>query len=269
MPAEGDEMHAPLDDTLDHRTAVQSSAAVLSRLREASPRVHCITNTVAQNFTANVLLAIGAQPSMTVSPEEVAAFATGADALLINLGTFDRERAWSIGLAVTAAVTAGRPWALDPVLIDRSPFRANLARDLMSRGPAAMRLNAAEFEALAGASATADRVTAFAAERVMAVTLSGAIDLIADGRRCVTLANGHPLMARITAMGCAASALVAACLAVEADRWQASLAAMTIFGIAGELAGERSQGPGSFAVNFIDALHQLDETALIDRARVS
>jgi hydroxyethylthiazole kinase len=269
MPAEGDEMHAPRDYTLDRRAAVQSSAAVLSRLRETSPRVHCITNTVAQNFTANVLLAIGAQPSMTVSPEEVAAFAGGAAALLINLGTFDRERAWSIGLAVTAAVTAGRPWVLDPVLIDRSPFRANLARDLMSRGPAALRLNTAEFEVLAGPPATLDRVKAFASDRATAVALSGATDLIADASRCVTLTNGHPLMAKITAMGCAASALVAACLAVEADRWQASLAAMTMFGIAGEQAGERSQGPGSFAVNFIDALHQLDATALIDRARVS
>ena len=262
-------MHAPLDRSLDPRTVTLSCAGVLTRLREKAPRVHCITNTVAQNFTANVLLAAGAQPSMTISREEIAAFAGGADALLVNLGTFDRERAEAIGLAVEAATSASCPWVLDPVLIDRSPFRAALARDLMSRRPATVRLNAAEFAVLAGPSQSPETVGAFAAEHKVVVAVSGSVDCIADAQRTAALANGHPLMARITAMGCAASALVAACLAVESDRWLASLAAAMMFGIAGEIAGKTARAPGSFAVAFIDALYTIEPASLVERARLS
>jgi len=70
----------------------QAAAGIFSRLRTRAPRVHCITNAVAQNFTANVLLAAGCVPSMTLSAEEIGSFVAGAGSLLVNLGTFDRER---------------------------------------------------------------------------------------------------------------------------------------------------------------------------------
>ena len=88
MPAEG-EMRAPQRSS-DDLPAI--TADVLERIREKRPRVHCITNAVAQNFTANMLLAAGAVPSMTIAQKEVRAFAARADALLVNLGTFDAER---------------------------------------------------------------------------------------------------------------------------------------------------------------------------------
>jgi hydroxyethylthiazole kinase len=248
--------------------AAQGAADVLSRLRTKPPRVHCITNSVAQNFTANVLLAVGAQPSMTISPEEIGHFAGGADALLVNLGTFDRERAEAIDIAVAAAVAAKRPWVLDPVLIDRSPPRAALARELLKRKPAALRLNAAEFVALGG-KADAPAVRDFAAAHSTVVALSGAADLVAGGGQVATLGNGHPLMARITAMGCAASALVAACLAVESDPFIAAIAGMSILGVAGEIAGDTAEGPGSLAVSILDSLYRLDPATLAARAKVS
>jgi hydroxyethylthiazole kinase len=261
MPAEGDEMQA----SPDLRALAQSAADVLARLRAKTPRVHCITNSVAQAFTANVLLAVGAQPSMTISPEEIGHFAGSADALLVNLGTFDRERGEAIDIAVASATAAKRPWVLDPVLIDRSPPRAALARELLKRRPAALRLNAAEFAALAGAETPA----AFAAASATIVALSGATDVIASGDHSVSLGNGHPLMARITAMGCAGSALVAACLAVEDDPWLASLAGLSILGVAGEIAGEVWKGPGSFAVAILDALYHLQPAELDKRAKVT
>src|SRR3974377_1423957 len=76
------------------------AADVLARIRERAPRVHCITNSVAQQYTANMLLAAGAVPSMTISADEIGAFVAGADALLVNLGTFDRERKSAIELVV-------------------------------------------------------------------------------------------------------------------------------------------------------------------------
>src|SRR5437899_6715494 len=96
------------------------SADILARIRARRPRVHCITNAVAQNFTANLLLAAGAIPSMTVAPDEIADFVGTADALLVNLGTFDRERREAVEIAVKQVVNVGRPWVLDPVFVDRS-----------------------------------------------------------------------------------------------------------------------------------------------------
>src|SRR5712691_194996 len=113
-------MHAP-------RELAQAAAGILSRIRARRPRVHCITNAVAQNFTANMLLATGAVPSMTLSPEEIGAFVAGANALLVNLGTLDIERREATAVAVEAATRGNLPWVLDPVFIDRSTARAAFA----------------------------------------------------------------------------------------------------------------------------------------------
>jgi hydroxyethylthiazole kinase len=76
-------------------------------------------------------------------------------------------------------------------------------------------------------------------------------------------------MTKVTAMGCAGSALVAACLAVESDAWLATVAALVAFGVAGEVAAARARGPGSFAVEIVDAVHALDRGTLTERARVT
>jgi len=256
-------MHAPVEDFAD------IAADVLARVRDRAPLVHCITNTVAQNFTANVLLAAGAAPSMTVSPEEIIGFVTTADALLINLGTFDAERRDAVDLALGAAEAARTPWVLDPVLVDRSSARAAFAVTLLRRGPKAVRLNHSEFAALFGGEAS-DEATARAAKACGAVVaLTGGIDVVADGTRRAVIRNGHPLMGLVTAMGCAGSALLGAALAVEVDAWHAAIAAVAVLGVAGEIAGASAAGPGSFAVAIIDALHGLDRAALRARIKVT
>jgi hydroxyethylthiazole kinase len=242
-----------------------AAAELLERLRARAPRVHCITNGVAQNFTANVLLAAGCLPSMTVSVEEIGAFAASANALLVNLGTLDAERRAAIAIAVQRASSA--PWVLDPVFVDRSSLRADFARELIARQPSVMRLNHAEFSALAAAAPARPAVAAYARENAIVLGLSGETDLVTDGARAADIANGHALMAKVTAMGCAASALVAACLAVEPDAFLATAAALIIIGVAGELAAAKAQGPGSFAVAILDALHNLDGPTLIARAK--
>lgn len=241
------------------------AADTLERLRERRPRVHCITNMVAQNFTANVLLAAGPIPSMTISPDEVAAFAASADAVLVNLGTFDADRRVASETAIAQVRAADRPWVLDPVLIDRSPPRAEFARKLASQVPSAIRLNDAEFKALA-ASVSAEQ---YAASRRTVVAITGETDLVTDGERTVKIGNGHPLMARVTVMGCAETALVAAALAVEQDPLNAVASAILLFGIAGEVAGEVASGPGTFAVHILDALFNLDRATIRARAKVS
>jgi hydroxyethylthiazole kinase len=238
------------------------AATVLQRIRERSPRVHCITNTVAQQFTANVLLAAGAVPSMTLSPQEIGNFVAGADALLVNLGTFDAERRAAVAAALDAAVARGKPWLLDPVFIERSELRADFARALVERKPAVVRLNQAEFSALSGNDQAGHAPGRFAKAHGTVVALTGRVDIVADGARRLKIANGDPLMGQVTAMGCAGSALLCAALAVEPDPWLATIAALTSFGVAGEVAARDATGPGSFAVAIIDALHRLDSAIL-------
>ena len=94
-------MHLP--EALSHDAVPAMAAGLIEQVRARSPRVHCITNVVAQNFTANVLLAMGCVPSMTLSAEEIGDFVAGAQGLLVNLGTFDAERRAATLIAIEAA----------------------------------------------------------------------------------------------------------------------------------------------------------------------
>jgi hydroxyethylthiazole kinase len=255
-------MHAPVE-------FADVAVEVLARVRESAPRVHCITNTVAQNFTANVLLAAGAVPSMTISPEEIAAFVSSADALLVNLGTLDAERRGAIEAALGATAGMRKPWVLDPVFIDRSPARAAFARALLACSPAVVRLNRSEFAPLFDGDASDEAAARVAKTSATVVALTGDIDVVADGMRRAAIRNGHPLMGLVTAMGCAGSALLAAALAVESDAWLAAVAALAALGVAGEIAGAVAAGPGSLAIGIIDALHGLDGATLRARMKVT
>lgn len=247
----------------------ERAAACLARLRRIGPRVHSMTNIVAQNFTANVLLAAGVQPSMTIATDEVAAFTARSGALLINIGTLDPLLREAIPVAIAAARESGKRFVFDPVLIDRSPPRLALAREIVAGGPAVLRANPTEFEALAGAPGDESAVAGFARAHGTVVAITGAIDLVTDGTRIVRVANGHPLMGRVTAVGCAGTALIAAFCAIEDDVLLATVAGLLALEIAGEIAAERAAGPGSFATALIDALYTLTPETLAARARLS
>ncbi len=261
-------------------------ADTLDRLRAQGPLVHSITNLVVTNSTANALLAVGASPAMVESAEEAGPFARVADALVINLGTMTAERARGMHAAASAARDAGTPWVLDPVAVGALAFRSTVAVELLAHRPQAIRGNASEILALdallggapaiagRGVDAAHDAASALDAARRLAersgavVTVSGPVDRVTDGRRLAEVANGHPLMPRVTGLGCTATALVGACLAVEPDPLLASACGMTLIGLAGELAAERARGPGSLQVELLDALHRLDRPTILARARL-
>lgn len=231
-------------------------AAVLARVAESRPRVQCLTNTVAQNVTANMLLAFGAVPSMAVHVDEVAAMADGAGAILINIGTINAESELAIPKLLEVALERGKPLVFDPVFVELSPLRRHIAREVLRLPDLVVRGNAAEMAALAfdlAAARNATRVT------------TGKIDRIESAAASYAVAHGHPLMTRVTGLGCAAGALIAACCAVEADKAVAAAAALTAYGIAGEIAAGRCRGPGSFEVELIDAVAALDEATLTER----
>lgn len=237
------------------------AGALLTRVRARGPRIHCITNTVAANTVANALLAVGAEPSMTANPEEVADFVAGADALSINLGTLNQEHREAIRRAVAVANAECKPWQLDPVFVQRAQLRRAFALELLDAEPAVVRANSAELDCLT-VGATAARFGA------TTICVTGAEDRVYDASRSVRLDNGHPLMAKVTATGCAASALIGAFLSVEPDAWIATSCAIAVLGVAGSQAGESATAPGSFQVALIDSLYRIDTPALRARLRV-
>lgn len=242
---------------------------LIALVRERRPRVHCVTNSVVQALTANVLLAAGAIPSMTTSPDEIGHFAASADALLVNLGTLDAERRDAIEIALEVARDDGIPWVLDPVLIDRSEPRAELARTLALKEPRVVRANAAEFGALIGGEANPEALDRFALDNITVAACTGATDLVTSGAKRARIENGHEWMAQVTGIGCAETALIGAFVAIEDDEFVAAAAGLLTMGVAGEIAATQAKGPGSFAVSLIDALAALDAASIETKARIA
>lgn len=249
--------------------------ATLAAMRARSPLVHCITNFVAMNMAANTLLAAGASPAMVHSVAEAAEFATLADALTINPGTPDPDWVEGMVAAARAATAAARPWVLDPVAIGATAYRRSTGTALLALRPTLVRGNASEVLALAGMDASArgadsgDSVASaegaarhLARQRGCVVAVTGPEDFVTDGARAVRVAGGHPIMPRITAMGCALTALCGAFLAATPDPMHGAVGALATFKAAGAAAGQHAGGPGSFAVAFLDALHALSPDAL-------
>lgn len=254
----------------------------LEAIRARRPLVHNITNLVVTNTTANALLALGASPAMVEGADEVEEFVAKSAALVVNLGTMSADRAAAMRLAVAAARRHGVPWVLDPVAVGVMGYRSRLARDLLGHGPAAIRGNGSEVLSLEGgadgrghgvdSSAGSDAAVA-AAQRLArsagaTVAVTGAVDYVTDGVRTLGIANGHPMMARVTGLGCTATAIVGACLAVEPDSFAATVHGLAIIAVAGEIAAGRARGPGSLQLEIYDALYQLDAAALESRLRL-
>lgn len=253
----------------------------LSTLRHHRPLVHNITNYVVMNVTANVLLAVGASPVMAHAVEEVQDMVGIASALVINIGTLSSPWIEAMKLAVTTARDRPIPYILDPVGAGATPFRTKTAKDLLALAPPAIiRGNASEIAALANAAtqtrgvdstlATQDAIAAakeLSQQYDTTVVVSGAVDHILSPQGHVEVHNGDPLMTQITGMGCSATALLAAFVAVAPAR-QAAIAAMSTMGVCGELARISSQGPGTFVPHFLDALASVTAEALQAQTRV-
>jgi hydroxyethylthiazole kinase len=258
------------------------SVLALTALREKRPLVHNIANYVSMDVAANALLAIGASPAMVHASEEVAEFAALSDALVINIGTLSTPWLEAMRLAAKAANAKPIPWVLDPVGAGATRFRNRTIEALLEERPAVIRGNASEILAVAGAagakpkgvdSANTPEEAAAAADALAerlhcTVVASGAIDLITDGTRRIRLGNGHPMMAQVTALGCALSAIVGAFAAVERDPFVAAATATAVYGICGTLAAKKAEGPGSFRVAFIDALDRIDADGIKTHLKV-
>ncbi len=262
---------------IEHETLIKD----LEKLREQAPLIHNITNYVVMNPTANALLSIGASPVMAHEPKEMEEMVSIASALVINIGTLSERWIEAMHIAGKAAKSKGKPIILDPVGAGATSLRTNTTKDLIEEvNPQVIRGNASEILAVAKAemstkgvdsTASADEAKDVAKELAKntkaIVSISGKIDYITDGNTLHRVENGHPLMGRITGTGCTASALTATFSSVNTDYLVAATEAMQIMGIAGEMAGEESDAPGTFQTKFLDALYKINSDEIKNRLK--
>ncbi len=260
---------------------VESACETLSAIRKNSPLVHNMTNIVVANTTANALLAIGASPAMVDGPEEAPELSGVAGALVVNVGTVVPAQAEAMKLATAAAHKAGRPWVLDPVAVGALTFRTKLAADLLDNIPSVIRGNASEIMALAGqgrggkgVDSIDSSVAALAGATELAkrtgavVVVSGPVDYITDGNRTAEVANGNEMMPYVTGLGCTATALIGATLAVCDEPFYAATYAMVYLGVVGEIAAKNTAGPASLQLDIINGLYHLNGDVIKATARV-
>jgi hydroxyethylthiazole kinase len=253
-------------------------------VRERSPLVHSITNLVVINFNANTLLAAGASPVMAHAHEEVVEMVGIAQALVLNIGTLDPYWIESMRLALIAASKRGIPVVLDPVGAGATRYRNESIELLLTTAlPTVLRGNASEIMSVAGTAtktrgvdSSAGGNDALGAAQALAqrtrgvVCVSGQTDHVLDARRhWAKLSNGHEWMTRVTGVGCSATALIGAFCAVQPDAWRATVAAMALLGVAGEVAAEkvmaRGMGVGSMQMALLDELQLLDASTFEQR----
>jgi len=240
-----------------HTVLLDKAMEAIRLLRRDGTRIHSITNTVAQNFTANVLLACNTKPSMTVNPDEVDAFTARADALHINLGTLDSFRMDAIKNSLKIAKGEDKPIVLDPVMAHVSPLRAEFAGEIMDR-MAIIRGNEFEIKTLG-----------IEQDPPCCIVKTGQTDEIINDAEKLTVLNGDAVMAKVIATGCALGALITALSSKTDCVACASLAGLSWFGVAGEVAASRCEGPGSFPPVFLDTLYNITEETLRNRIRMS
>jgi len=253
-------------------TAASIWSSVLE-IRKKSPVVHNITNYVVMNNSANALLALGASPVMAHAEEEVEDMVNIAGALVINIGTLSQSWIRAMFRAMYQARERNIPIILDPVGAGATIYRTTTARELIQEvPPSIIRGNASEILAILeengktkGVDSTASSHSAVDVARQInrtygsVVCVSGETDYIVYGDDTIKVMNGHPMMTKVTGMGCIATALCGAFAAVNHTFAQAAAQAMAVMGIAGEIAVENSPGPGSLQVNFNDVLYRLSE----------
>jgi thiamine-phosphate diphosphorylase/hydroxyethylthiazole kinase len=264
----------------DLSTALQ--AATLA-VHITSPITHNMTNTVVQNLSANIALALGASPIMSLNSAEAPDLAALSGALVINMGTMTSETLTHHRAAISAYNAVGGPVVLDPVGAGATSARKEGLSWLMAGGYFdVIKGNEAEIMAVVRASGLelvngstqqqkgvdsspshltllqkAHIAFRLALRERTIILLTGATDILTDGRNTYAISNGHAYLGMVTGSGCSLGTTISAYLAASReDKLIAALAAIVHFEIAAEDAAAREDvmGPGTFVPAFIDEL---------------
>lgn len=262
---------------------------LINEVRSTVPLVHNITNYVTVNDCANAVLAIGASPIMADDIREAGDIASISKALVINIGTLNQRTVESMITAGRKANEVGIPVIFDPVGAGASEFRNETVKRILDTVTVSIiRANLSEMSYIAGLQVStkgvdvseadtgndAEAVAKNVAEKYRCVAgITGAVDVISDGKRVAHLSNGDKLLSKVTGTGCMTSALVgsfAGAVSGAYDYFHAAVAGIASMGIAGEMAmAAADKGTGSFHIAIIDSLSKINETVMREMIQLS
>jgi hydroxyethylthiazole kinase len=259
--------------------------SILEKVRQQNPLVHNITNVVVTNFTANGLLALGASPVMAYAKEEVADMAKIAGALVLNIGTLTQAEIEAMQIAGKSANEHNVPVIFDPVGAGATPFRTETARRIVGElSISILRGNAAEIanvigeewtikgvDAGEGTGNTIELAQTAASKLNITVIITGKDDVVTDGQNTYIVHNGHSILTKVTGTGCLLSSVIGAFAAVEKDSLHASVAALTTYGVAAEIAANQIEeaGPGSFQIEFLNQLSNVSSEDIRELGKIT
>lgn len=255
---------------------------LINRVRIHTPIVHNITNYVVMNNSANALLAIGASPIMSHAKEEIEEMVSLCGSLVINIGTLDRFTVEAMHLAAKKAEELGKPVVLDPVGAGATRYRNETLDQLINNNNISyIRGNASEIIILAGNSVISRGVDSsesslnslnsalkLSNDIKSTICVSGQIDLIIDKNKICYIDNGSTLMTNVTGLGCSASAVLGAFAALKHDPFESAIAATALMAICGEIAAEKSEGPGTLQLHLYDALYNITNEQIMSRIKI-
>ena len=255
---------------------------IMEGIRQERPLIHNITNMVAMNDSANIILAIGGLPIMAHAQEEVKEMVRAAGALVLNIGTLTSEQIDSMIAAGEEANSLKKPVVLDPVGAGATYLRTESALRLQEKVKIdIVRGNYAEISVLAGLKGNIKGVESVGREKNsvevarslackhnQVVVITGEKDIVTDGKTGLEISNGSPMLRTITATGCMVTSLIATFAAVCDDYVLASAGALVCFGLAGERAAVKAKGPGSFKMNLFDEVYNLNEEIICKNMKV-
>ena len=263
---------------------------LLENVRDKEPLVQCITNFVTVNDCANILLAVGATPTMAMDIREVEESVSRVSALVCNMGAIEHTE--SMILAGKKANTLQIPVILDPVGAGGTTLRRETVKRLLQEVQfTSIRGNASEIKAIAGVQSLGRGVDvskedvvsenslqgditifeSLAKKLQCVIAVSGEIDVITDGVHTVLIRNGCKMMARITGSGCMLTTLIGAfCGANKESTLEATILAIGIMGIAGEIADEKRKknktGNATFRNDLIDSIFNITVKEIEEKA---
>ncbi len=255
---------------------------LLERVRQQKPLVHHLTNWVTIADCAQVVKTLGASPVMAHALEEAAEMAQMASALVLNIGTLTVEFVEAMKVAARGANRKGIPVILDVCGAGATALRDRKCLELLDEARIeVIKGNASEVARVAGESVKTRGVDAtevhadlvllaekLANQRQATVVVTGEVDIATDGNKTYRIANGHPLMTHVVGTGCMAASVIGAFAAVERDLSLAAACALVCFGIAAELAAEKTPGPATFKERLFDSLYSLDRETVDRRRRI-
>lgn len=265
---------------------------LLKQVKEKNPLVHHITNYVTVNDCANITLAIGGSPVMADDIAEVSDMVALASSLVINIGTLNSRSVESMIVAGKRANELKIPIILDPVGAGATPYRTETAKRIISEVRlAVIRGNLSEIKMLYGIESKTKGVDACESdyvdgnelkdEKEMAkalansletvVAITGAVDLITDGKTIYAVENGNKIMCKVTGTGCMCTSLIGSYLGAGDNKLLAALAGVVSMGIAGEIAYDvlDKEGTGTLKVKIIDAIYNLSEYEIMKRSKIN